>query len=57
MALLDSWVHRKRWEAKLNAVTLLNMLGEAMTTKPKGGQAGLMQLAQMGFGIRGHNTG
>ena len=50
--LLESWLERKKWEARLQAITLLNELNDALGgDKKSGGQASLSSLQAMGFKV------
>lgn len=50
--LLEPWLERKKWEAKLQAITLLNELNDALSgDKKSGGQASLASLQAMGFKV------
>lgn len=52
-ALIPAYVRRKRWEARLLAVEIVNTLGEAMKRPESGGQMSLNELSMMGFKIKG----
>jgi hypothetical protein len=49
MGLLDAWFRRKQWEARLQSITLLNLLGEALGTKRE--TMSLGALGALGFKV------
>jgi hypothetical protein len=48
---LESWIERKRWEADLSAVKLLNRLGEALGGKKSNEQMSIASLQALGFKV------